>query len=236
MTAKARIVVDRDELHRLYVAEGKTSREIAKQVGCSFRTILRKLHKYGLEVRNPGAPLVERLQDADWLRQQYVERGLSTVQIALGLGAKPRTVNSWLTRHKIQTRPSGNAKGLVISADVRQKMSEARRGKYQGASNPNWKGGLISDNTRLRNSYESKRWSLLVRAKDGNACAECGKTGKLHAHHVKHWKKYPELRFDVGNGVTLCPVCHQKAHGFKFPDWAIHDENPRAPDSVKLEI
>lgn len=232
MTAKARIVIDRDVLHRLYVVDGRTSREIAKQTGCSFRTVLRKLHKYDLGVRNSGAPLIERLQDANWLRQQYVECGFSTPRIAQDLGTTPRTVHSWLTKHKIQTRQRGNTRGLVISADARQKMSQAKRDKYLGENNPNWKGGLISDNTRLRNSYKSKQWSLLVRDRDGNACAECGKTGKLHAHHVKPWKKYPELRFDVGNGVTLCPVCHQKAHGFKFPDWVIHDETPRAPDSV----
>ena len=32
------------------------------------------------------------------------------------------------------------------------------------------------------------------------------------AHHLKTFKDYPELRFDVDNGQTLCRSGHKKVH------------------------
>ncbi len=55
-------------------------------------------------------------------------------------------------------------------------------------------------------------WRSAVYKRDGYACRECGATGQLNAHHVKQWAHYPALRFDVDNGITLCPACHAKRH------------------------
>ena len=43
----------------------------------------------------------------------------------------------------------------------------------------------------------------------------CGdnKGGKLNAHHIKSFADYPELRFEVSNGITYCEDCH-KTNGF----------------------
>ena len=34
--------------------------------------------------------------------------------------------------------------------------------------------------------------------------------GKLNADHIKPFSLFPELRFDLNNGRTLCVECHKK--------------------------
>jgi hypothetical protein len=54
-------------------------------------------------------------------------------------------------------------------------------------------------------------WSAAVKARDCK-CIECGAITALVAHHVKPKSQYPELKFDLENGVTLCVDCHKDHH------------------------
>lgn len=75
----------------------------------------------------------------------------------------------------------------------------------------NWKNGtsLINDN---RDSFEYKNWRKSVYKRDNYKCVNCGSKQKLNAHHIKSWKDYPELRYEVENGITLCEKCHIQYH------------------------
>ena len=64
-----------------------------------------------------------------------------------------------------------------------------------------------------RRSSEYKKWRNSVFERDDYTCQNCGCRGiKLNAHHIKEYAFFPELRFDVENGVTLCVTCHKAAH------------------------
>jgi hypothetical protein len=84
----------------------------------------------------------------------------------------------------------------------------------QGEKHHNWKGGITSENRSARTQMEYYVWQRAVFSRDGNTCQDCGffskKARRLHAHHVKAFAKYPELRYDVANGLTLCKECHIK--------------------------
>jgi len=85
----------RDEgwLHNLYVEKQKSAYEIAEVCGCSAKTIYRWLDKFGIETRGSkkGRSSDKRLADEQWLREEYVEQGKSTREIA-DIGLVPEVV------------------------------------------------------------------------------------------------------------------------------------------------
>jgi transposase len=208
--------------------EGATTRQIGAEIGVPHRTISRWINKAGISLRNPGAPIIPQLQDRGWLECEYVGKGKSSTEIASEVNCSAGIVSAWLRRHGIETRDTGSTKGhrRNSSPECRAKMSESKRGVFIGESNPNWKGGVAFKDPD-RNRYPYKRWAKAVKDRDEWACRECGSKDRLHAHHVKRWRDYPDLRYDVGNGLTLCHTCHEAAHGrgFKFR-WPKHAEKP----------
>lgn len=123
------------------------------------------------------------------------------------------------TRLKLSkaNRGEGNAMfGKNHSEETKKKISESRiRLKIgRGKDNPSWKGGITPENTRIRNGIEFRLWREAVFARDNWVCQECKKRGsqKLHAHHILNFAQYPELRFAIDNGMSLCKKCHIKFH------------------------
>lgn len=102
--------------------------------------------------------------------------------------------------------------------EVRLKISESKR----GSKNPNWKGGISPQNVIIRNSMEMRLWRQSVFERDGYTCIWCGaKNGNgknitLHADHIKPFSLFPELRFAIDNGRTLCVECHKKTDSYGF--------------------
>lgn len=235
MTGKAFIQLDVGLLIRLYVDERKTTRQIAEVMGAGHKTIARRLVAAGIELRPPGPDRHDRLRNKSWLHEQYAVSRKSLHAIAEEVGASAGVVRGWLKQHGIDRRPRQQHLGKTWPESVRKRMSEAKIGKNTGESNPNWRGGLIHPDARLRSSRESVMWSRAVRVRDGHKCVECGAVGRLHAHHIKPWKTHPELRFEISNGKTLCPPCHQKAHGWSFPEWVYHDESRKSAEHPQGE-
>ena len=86
---------------------------------------------------------------------------------------------------------------------------------FVGSKNPNWKGGITPINRAIRNSFEYEEWRKKVFERDLYTCQICGDIGgKLNADHIKPFALYPELRFELSNGRTLCEYCHRKTDTF----------------------
>src|SRR3990167_1051067 len=86
-------------------------------------------------------------------------------------------------------------------------MSESRK----GAKSFFWKGGVTPIHQKIRMSLEYRLWREAVFARDRYTCVWCGddKGRNLNADHIKPFAFYPELRFAIDNGRTLCVKCHR---------------------------
>jgi len=70
---------------------------------------------------------------------------------------------------------------------------------------------ITPQTTKRKRGFHQVAWASLVKLRD-KKCVKCGSVHKLHAHHIKPYKNYPELRYDINNGETLCSYCHIEYH------------------------
>lgn len=113
---------------------------------------------------------------------------------------------------------------LGLHCEQRAKsISKAKSGKpryeFRGEKNPNWKGGVDRSLRQIEmGRTEYSEWRRSVFARDGFKCMNklcTSGSSKLHAHHILSWKDYPDKRYDVANGVTVCVPCHKMIHSSK---------------------
>ena len=96
-----------------------------------------------------------------------------------------------------------------------KKWSIESREKRIGKLNPNYKGTTPRVHHVQDRKY--KEWRKAVFERDNHTCQICFiKGGYIEAHHIKEWAKYPELRYDVNNGLTVHKKnCHKLAKHIK---------------------
>ncbi len=79
----------------------------------------------------------------------------------------------------------------------------------RGNQHWNWQGGITTESKLQRHSVQYKLWRESVFTRDNFTCVFCSKRGGyLEADHIKPFAHYPELRFAIDNGRTLCRPCH----------------------------
>lgn len=83
-----------------------------------------------------------------------------------------------------------------------------------GENHYNWDSELTKEHREKRRNDSRKRpWTNAVFNRDGYTCQRCGQIrGKIQAHHLYDYTSYPEYRYDINNGVTLCKSCHDEFH------------------------
>ena len=124
--------------------------------------------------------------------------------------------------HQTGKHRSKESKKKMRLAHIDIKLSEEHKQKIRlahiGEKCNFWKGGITPINQLIRSSAKYEKWRTEVFERDNYTCQVCGDNsgGNLEAHHIKSFADYPELRFIVSNGMTLCKYpCHSKTDNYK---------------------
>ena len=184
----------RQMLQDLYCDQEMSIDVIAHQLGSSESSISRLLDQYGIEKR------------ARWSKMAGWNEGQP-------LSQEQRDRLSEIAKHR--TGKKSPRSGARLSKSTRAQISDSLKGRFRGAENPQWKGGRKYARNQWMDRYEYKEWRAAVFERDSYTCQMCGKpsTGNIQAHHIRPWRDFPALRFDVSNGITLCKKCHHKTKG-----------------------
>lgn len=188
---------DEEWLREQYKKGDKKPYRVARLCDCSSTTAQKWLVRHGIADESPTSTGYEKLENEEWLRNEWLRKGRTQTDIADECGCQIELVRRWLDRHQIDTQ------------SVRD---------FSGENNPNWAGG---DVTYGPGWDESKRRE--VRKRDGHTCQDpaCSVTQdghlvqydqKLHVHHLIKARDIddPEERNAPENLITLCRDCHQR--------------------------
>lgn len=91
------------------------------------------------------------------------------------------------------------------------------RNTHKGKLSYFWQGGKTKESKLRKTNAQYKEWRNEVFKRDNYICQNCGRhTRDLEAHHIKAQSKYPELIYDVDNGLTLCHECHKLTDNYGY--------------------
>ena len=198
---------DADWLVHHYIELNMTTREMAKILGCSYKTILYWMKKHGVRIRygseaKKGRPSVamslSKMGDKNPMFRKCGEAhhffGKHHKEESIRRGADARRGKKW--GHHTE--------------EAKRKIALAQCGEKSRL----WLGGISDEehgpefNMRLRKD---------IRFRDGFICRECGikENGKKHdVHHINYEKKDNS----PDNLISLCRSCHSKTN-FNRNDW-----------------
>ena len=124
---------------------------------------------------------------------------------------------SFLTKDSI-IKMSKSKMGHIVSTKTRKKISKNGRGKSRVSGEKHYK--WIKDRSKLKryNGSNEKRspiyknWRYRVAKRDHYCCKINNKEcfGGIEVHNILSWRDYPELRFNINNGITLCHAHHPR--------------------------
>ena len=187
----------------------KMSEEHKKKIGLANRGKIRseELIKRWGQMRK-GKPSPKR---GIKLSKEHIEKIKIARARQISSGMKGRHLTEEHKRKAVATRMrNGTYRELTTEERLRKKESAPK-----GQNHYNWKGGVTSNNLIIRNSLEYRLWRESVFERDNYTCRFCGtRGGKLNADHIKPFAYFPELRFAIDNGRTLCVNCHRKTNTY----------------------
>lgn len=95
---------------------------------------------------------------------------------------------------------------------IRAKYCYKHSPKVSGINHSRWIKDRSIVMKNLRNDGAYTQWVKKVKKRDKGICRINNKdcSGYKIVHHILSWSEYPELRYNVNNGITLCQAHHPR--------------------------
>jgi len=209
-----------------YVCGGQIDKKIFCSNMCKYKG-RKRLPEILLECRFCGKSILKR----PWQRKTFCnhlcstnfKKGLvrtETEKIKISQGHKKRGLKYYEIKQEIKRKLiSLNLPKRGMGLEGRLKLSK----RFKGEGSVTWRGGISKKNHIARHCFEYREWRIAVFKRDKFICQFCNKKGGiLHADHLKGFADYPELRFDVNNGRTLCEKCHKATDNYGGKYWKVN--------------
>lgn len=156
------------------------------------------------------------------LRELYIDKEKSINQIASIFNCTYTCIYRKMKKYNIPRRDLSTSIKLSGPNSGRFKKGLIKSSKAykfpKGENHPMWKDNSTLKNygkkgIRLSDSHKEKKWREQIYKRNNWTCQNCNQRGgELNSHHIKSWKDYPKLRYNIDNGITLCRECHMNLH------------------------
>ena len=112
--------------------------------------------------------------------------------------------------HKKHTLISRKKMSIARSGNP-SKLKGRKRPEFSGENHPRWKGENCKKQDE-RNDSAYLNWMTRVKKRDKWICkmknSDC--VGYCIVHHILPWRDYPNERYNINNGITLCQFHHPR--------------------------
>lgn len=203
--------------------------------GCGELTRTNFLHGHNMRGKKRSVESISKQKEAmldEVKRKQWCDNlKKSANRLEFKEALRKANLGKTLSKEHREKIGAGNS-GKIRTEETKVKISDKLKGTnlgganpmygksgLKGDKNPNWKGGTSRIYKTGYYSTEYKDWRKSVFERDNYICQKCGfkKDCKNYvtAHHIKSFAKYPELRYDINNGITLCEDCHCEEDNYR---------------------
>lgn len=228
---------NKEWLYNEYIVKNRTGNEIAEECGINHRTLREWIRILGLPEKTKPLNDIEK----DELHNLYRIQRLSSKEIADKYGVSDSAILYQMKKFEIPSFSPSEAMNIYLyEKDGIKKFRETQSTmenriksscRQHGIKIEDFNGFSTTEQHMARNNTYYKEWVRKVFERDNYTCQCCGKRGgNLNAHHLYNFSEYPDLRYDVSNGITFCERCHL----ISFPNsfHSIYGERNNTPEQV----
>lgn len=224
---------NKEWLYNEYIVKNRFAQDIADECGINIRTLREWINIFNLNIKYNAFEIISR----DMLMELYSNQHLTTLEIGDMFGLSDGTILKLLKDYQINIPTRSELMRIYYEEKGGYEIARKKYGSMENRIKISCRQRDIdvedftdfkySEDSRIRNSSEYKEWRNNVFSRDDYTCQKCGKKGgNLNAHHIYNYSQFPNLRFDINNGITLCEDCHLIGRNNSFHTiYGEHDNN-----------